>query len=219
MINMEINITHYTPYETVMRAIRFSHASLGRLDSKENKLGPNDKKLLYLVIEQGHHSVLEHFVYTFEVEGVSRAFLQEFVRHRHISLTVQSTRFALKKLLKTNALDDLLVVPCTDPEVPQRYFELYYRNITEQNLKQLEYIKSHIQELPNDVLKYLLPEAFKTAFVATTNARELGHLIELRHKENVLCEFRRFAIELFEKLYEIHPELWEMLRGWYKWDF
>jgi len=216
---MKINITHYTPYEVVMRAIRFSHASLERLDSSENSLGPNDRKLLYSVINKGHHSVLEHFVYTFEVEGVSRAFLQEFVRHRHVSLTVQSTRFTLKKILNSEDLDELLVAPCTDPDVPQRYFELYYRNITEENIKQLEYIKSHIQELPNDVLKYLLPEAFKTSFVATTNARELAHIIDLRHHPNVLCEFRRFVLELYQKLYDIHPELWEMIRGCYEWNF
>jgi len=49
-------------------------------------------------IKAGHESVLEHITLTYEVNNLSRACLQELARHRHISLSVESTRHTLKKI-------------------------------------------------------------------------------------------------------------------------
>lgn len=45
------------------------------------------------ILEQGHFSVLEHSSATFYLTGVSRSFLAEFTRHRHLSFSVRSQRF------------------------------------------------------------------------------------------------------------------------------
>lgn len=47
-----------------------------------------------------HKSVLEHLVYSFDIDGISRAVLQELARHRTASLTVKSTRYTMSKDLK-----------------------------------------------------------------------------------------------------------------------
>lgn len=48
-------------------------------------------------IKSGHESILEHITLTYEVNNLSRACLQELARHRHISLSVESTRHTLRK--------------------------------------------------------------------------------------------------------------------------
>lgn len=48
------------------------------------------------LIHMEHTSVLEHLVFTFEIE-CSRAALQQIARHRIASLSVQSTRYTLQK--------------------------------------------------------------------------------------------------------------------------
>ena len=47
-----------------------------------------------------HASTIEHLSYSFDIDGVSRACLQQLCRHRLASYTVQSTRYTLSKLLK-----------------------------------------------------------------------------------------------------------------------
>ena len=45
-----------------------------------------------------HASTIEHLVYSFDIDGISRAVLQELARHRIASYTVKSTRYTLKEL-------------------------------------------------------------------------------------------------------------------------
>ena len=51
-----------------------------------------DSALLHAV-GSGHTSVLEHAVFTFRVEGLSRAALAQLTRHRLASYDVQSQRY------------------------------------------------------------------------------------------------------------------------------
>ena len=45
-----------------------------------------------------HASTIEHLSYNFDIDGVSRALLQELARHRIASYSVKSTRYTLKEL-------------------------------------------------------------------------------------------------------------------------
>ena len=50
-------------------------------------------KVLSRIVGMGHHSVIEHAVFTFSVEGVSRALTHQLVRHRVASYSQQSQRY------------------------------------------------------------------------------------------------------------------------------
>ena len=50
-----------------------------------------------------HSSTVEHLSYSFDIDGISRACLQQLCRHRLASYTVQSTRYTLSKLLKNES--------------------------------------------------------------------------------------------------------------------
>lgn len=65
-------------------------------------IGPKDLALLDRVGNQYNHaSVLEHITFNFFIDGISRACLQEWSRHRHMSQSVESTRYTITKTLKT----------------------------------------------------------------------------------------------------------------------
>ena len=53
----------------------------------------NPAKMLASVVAMGHHSVIEHAVFTFSIEGVSRSLTHQLVRHRIASYSQQSQRY------------------------------------------------------------------------------------------------------------------------------
>ena len=140
-------------------------------------------EVLTRIIKENHGSVLEHINLTYSIQGLSRACLQELARHRLISLSVESTRFTLKKQLENEEWVETLA----DRIMPCERDLLYY-------LVRL----AKISDYGNDELKYYLPEFWPTNLVLTSNIRELRHIIDLRTAPNALREFRVLARSMFE---------------------
>ena len=139
---------------------------------------------LMRLVEQGHMSVFEHVNYTFSIKGVSRALLQELARHRHISLSVESTRWALKRIMASNPE---MVLP---KSIKRVYVDL-----------QMEWIRTFLKEgIPNDEMKYLIPECLPTNLVLTLNLRELIHIYRLRTSMRALKEFHDLMIDIAQCL-------------------
>jgi len=94
---MKIKLLHHTPLHIASTAIRKCWASEGKSDTVDGVLGEKDKELIERVGNKyKHSSTLEHINYTFDIDGISRACLQELARHRHASLSVKSTRYTLR---------------------------------------------------------------------------------------------------------------------------
>lgn len=108
---MNVTLLHNSPLEAVVKAIRKCYASEGKSDSGDiqrhlyykSELGSKDKALIQRIIKSEHTSTLEHLTFTFDVDGLSRAALQEWSRHRMMSQSVQSTRYVLQKDLKNES--------------------------------------------------------------------------------------------------------------------
>ena len=137
-----------------------------------------------------HESVMEHIVYTFDIDGISRLCLQELARHRIASLTVESTRYTLQHFLKDNYpdLQKYFVFPDFNSE---EELILYKANL----LNQVNAIKQFYSstDLNNNYIKYLLPESFRTSLVWTINARSLTNFFKLRLNKNAHPEIRHLA--------------------------
>jgi len=143
--------------------------------------GDDEAAYLKTLIQRGHESVLEHVVYVFEVQGLSRACLQQLARHRHISLSVKSTRWALDKH------GDYYTPPVFgDDFIGKEDFkadaESAIRNAREMMIS-----------YGNDVAKYLLPECVTTDLILTVNLRELRHIYKLRTGRTAMLEFQHLA--------------------------
>ena len=118
-------------------------------------------QVLARIIKAGHESILEHINLTYSIKGLSRACLQEVARHRHISLSVESTRHTLKKKFANMTTADL----------PHEYSEYLFARWCK--------LKDN-PNIPNDELKYYLPEFWPTNLILTSNVRELRHILKLR---------------------------------------
>ena len=151
------------------------HANTDKMNNEDYL--PSDT--LKNIIKAGHESVLEHINLTFKIEGLSRACLQELARHRHISLSVESTRHTLRK---------------------QTEYTPFFDNLTKEQwrfgMDFVRFADAH-PDMPNDELKYFIPEFWPTNLIITLNVREFRHILKLRTAPAALEEFRILARSMF----------------------
>jgi len=173
--------------------------------------GKRDKELIERVGNKyKHSSTLEHLVYTFNIKGISRALLQELARHRIASLTVKSTRYTIKELKNEksflinseNSLDDSY-------KRASKYIRFTENKDVNRNIMlDLENLRSLVATgVSNDIVKYLLPEAYLTELVWTINARSLQNFLNLRTDKSALPEIQTLAHKVYEALPDEHKYL------------
>ena len=151
-------------------------------------------KMLRHVIGMGHHSVIEHAVFTFSVEGVSRALTHQLVRHRLASFSQQSQRYV-------RLSEPTYVVPETvkrDPEAMKVYEE------TMDGIWD-SYSKLIGMGIPAEDARYVLPNGCTTNITITMNARELLHFFSMRCCNRAQWEIREMADEMLRLCKEVSP--------------
>jgi thymidylate synthase (FAD) len=200
---MKVGLLHNSLLELAIIGARTCYNSLDKSDC----MGEKDKALLRRLISSGHHSVIEHIVYTFSIKGISRALLQELARHRIASYSVKSTRYTLKELKNERFFTDNFKVK---HDVLEKYC-VYQEGFIGLNLAHmLEHIIQLLKDgFSNDQVKYLLPEAFKTELVMTINARSLRNLLHLRIDKRALKEFQELSKAIVDSLPKDHLILFE----------
>lgn len=200
---MKITLNHYTPLLICADAIRTCWQSFDKSDEG----GEKDRELIDRVGNKFKHaSTLEHLVYNFYIEGVSRALLQELARHRVASLSVKSTRYTLKELKAEE------IFTCKDVERASKYLVLTgVTMVDEMSIKALENLRLVLIEgISNDKAKYCLPESYKTELTWTINARSLQNFLTLRSDKSALWEIQNLAHALYDTLPEEHKYLFSV---------
>lgn len=164
-------------------------------------------EVLGRIIRAGHESILEHITLTYSVKGLSRACLQELSRHRHISLSVESTRHTLKEQLAGDweRLNSTLV----GKKVPMITFDGRKWDFPALFIGLLWKVTEKYPDIDNDELKYYMPEFWPTNLILTSNIRELRHILTLRTNPSALNEFRVLAYSLYEAVPEKYRYLLE----------
>jgi len=199
---MIVTLNHHTPLVICSDAIRTCWQSFDKSDNG----GEKDRELIDRVGNKFKHaSTLEHLVYSFYIEGVSRALLQELARHRMASLSVKSTRYTLKELKNEEPFS------VEDKERASKYLVMTDVNmVDEMSIKALENIRLVLKDgISNDKAKYCLPESYKTELTWSINARSLQNFISLRSDKAALWEIRELANALFQTLPEDHKYLFK----------
>jgi thymidylate synthase (FAD) len=202
---MIVELLNYTPLCVAVKAIRTCWQS----QDKSDNMGEKDISLIERVANKFKHaSTIEHLNYTFDIDGVSRALLQELARHRIASYSVKSTRYTLKELKNTELLNKYnefdketmskFVVFTDDSKVDTAIA------ISLMNLQEII-----IDGTSNDIAKYCIPEAYKTSLVWTINARSLQNFLALRSSKDALWEIRELALEVYKQLPEDHKFLFK----------
>lgn len=198
---MNIELVSFTPApESVCNLGAEVCVSVDRPDLKEE-----GHKSLYHAIASGHESVLEHAVFTFAIEGISRACSHQLVRHRMASYSQQSQRYVkmdgfeyvVPDSFKGIAIDEVWgwTAHNTFSSIMDDIHNFY-------NLL----IKAGV---PEEDARYILPNACKTNIVVTMNARELRHFFSLRLCERAQWEIRQVAEMMLALVREVAPTLFE----------
>lgn len=146
----------------------------------------NGYRSLQHSLASGHESVLEHAVFTFRVEGISRVTLAQLTRHRLASFSVQSQRYV--KLENPE-----LVIPdsirnstfAAEAESTMHYVMNLYQRMVEAGI-------------PAEDARYVTPQATTTNLIMTMNARELRHFFSLRCCNRAQWEIRKLADEMLK---------------------
>jgi len=198
----KVTLKSYTDLQVCSDAIRTCWDSFDNSDGG----GTKDKALIDRVGNKFKHgSTLEHLNYTFFIDGISRAVLQELARHRIASLSVKSTRYTLKEL-KTKDLSN------THGNSILREFIVFTGNdfVDSASITALRNVKRILLEgASNDVVKYCLPEAYKTSLTWTINARSLQNFLQLRTNKSALKEIQLLAHSVYDVIPSDHKYIFE----------
>lgn len=201
---MKVKLLNYTPLEVADIAICKCYGNEPHSDSEKVKARINR-----VANVSKHASTIEHLYYNFDIDGISRACLQEVARHRVASYTVKSSRYTLSELKKENNFKIFR-------EKAEKYVVLTKNEcIDEAIIEALENLRFCLvdidgeEKIPNDIAKYCMPEAYKTSLVMSINARSLQNFLELRTSKHALKEIQDLAKALFEAIPNEHKFLFE----------
>ncbi len=197
---IKVKLIAYTPEpERVIAAAGRSCYSKEPTDILMETMSENDrKKLIPTLVKMGHHSVIEHAVFTFAISGVSRVTTHQLVRHRIASYSQKSQRYVKEKNFD-------YVEP---PKIQKN--EEAHRIFTEA-MKYLSdaYAKLVKLGIPKEDARYLLPNATQSHITVTMNARELLHFINLRMAPSAQWEIRILARLMLEEVRKVAPTVFE----------
>jgi thymidylate synthase (FAD) len=193
------------PERTVAAAAKLCYA--GDTDNLLEKAGADAAEFVGRLREMGHMSPVEHAVFTFYIEGVSRAMTHQLVRHRLASYSQRSQRYV--------AHDEFdFVVP---PQVEGKEVDAngkkvdaadFYREtmaIIADRYGRLNDALGRKGESSNEDARYVLPNACETKIFMTMNARQLLHFFEERLCRRAQWEIRAVAGQMLELAKEACP--------------
>ena len=158
------------------------------------------EKIVDHCFESGHESILEHVVFTFGIEGVSRALTHQLVRHRIMSPTQRSQRYVKEDRFGYVTPDSIW----RNDELRRKYQRL----MTD---IQGIYNEAISQGVPAEDARYVLPNATSSKIVCTFNLRSLINFMRLRLCMTAQWEIRQLAEAMAFEIEESYPELAKFL--------
>lgn len=159
-------------------------------------------KFIMGIVRSGHESVIEHVVFTFRIEGVSRACTHQLVRHRIASYSQRSQRY-----VDEGEFD--YVVPPSIQESEEARKE--FKETMDFLIGKYEQLKG--MGVTKEDARFVLPNACTTTIVMTINARSLRNFFKVRLEKHAQWEIRQLAQEMFDLVNEVAPPLFEDLQS------
>lgn len=155
------------------------------------------ERLVRKILSNKHMGVLEHPVFTFGVEGVSRDFSHQMVRHRNTSYDQQSLHYTL-------APDGFEMAMPANLGIVQRELWEKARGLSWQVYKGLV-----AAGFPREEARHILPGGIETKLIMTANLRQWMRFVELRACPVNCQEILVVAMKVKNYLVEAMPYLAE----------
>lgn len=151
--------------------------------------------------QQGHWSIAEHATATLYFTGVSRAFLTELTRHRHLSFSVESQRFI-------NANDANIVMPPAVRRLDEEQQNMFLVR-AEDGIQDYRNTQDALDHLPkkkrNEAARAVLPNCIETRMVVTGNLRAWHEVIQRRTQPDADAEIQQVMRLAAQELHTVSP--------------
>lgn len=222
---MKVTIIQHTPEpeKLVASAAKLCYSSVGVENIMDGLDSEKIDKFLNMLMDLGHESPIEHVVFTFGVEGVSRVLTHQLVRHRvGCSYSQQSQRYVKLDQFEYIIPPEIEKVPAAKEkfikamEADQRAYnelaellmeEHYSRYLDEgKNEKQA---RSMAEKTAIEDARYVFPNACETKIVFTMSARALMNFFRHRCCNRAQWEIRTMAEEMLRQLKAVAPTLFK----------
>lgn len=161
--------------------------------SQANPAGRTSEQYLANILQQGHGSVLEHGMFSYLIEGVSRALTHELIRHRVGTAVSQlSQRYV-------DAADTNFVIPPAMREQPEirAWYESACRRAVDTYADLVEDLGAALPEAKRkqvrEAARAVLPNGTETKLIWSCNLRELRHVLLLRGSSHADAEIQELA--------------------------
>lgn len=189
---IDVKLLRFTPdaLNLIIHAARTCYQSFEKSDAG----GPNDIKMIRRAIEDGHHSVLEHATFSFEIYG-SRWMQQQLTRHRIMSPSIESMRY-VDGVNANNQMARRFVEPLSIRENEllhdgKRAADIYWRTLIRSVEAYRELVD--VYKVPKEDARYVIPGSYCSSGVYTANLREWRHVVYERTCRVAQWELRHIA--------------------------
>jgi thymidylate synthase (FAD) len=159
-----------------------------------------------------HFSIIEHSTISFFIDGVSRSFSHEVVRHRHLSPSQLSQRFVAPEELT-------FVVPRRYKDSPGKIEQLkdgfayatwIYKELLKEETPDMSFLeKKRIREAAREIL----PNATETKAVFTGNFRAWAEMIHKRADTPADLQIQEVAVKVNNHLANIAPHIFDRIES------
>ncbi|MDA4129325.1 MAG: FAD-dependent thymidylate synthase [Thaumarchaeota archaeon] len=188
------------PEVTVALAMRrcYSAKPIEELEAELASRPGYEKDLIAKALRDKTFDVIEHAVFMFEIEGISRVCSHQLVRHRIASYDQESQRFsAVEK-------EDFITPPSiqVNPDALKVYEDFLKASVAAfKKLKELE--------VPKEDARFILPQSIGTKLVITANARSLMHFFWQRTATQAQWEIRELAELMIKECKAVAPSIFK----------
>ena len=183
---------------------------------KPNPATATNEGYLRHILEVGHLAVLEHGTVSMYVSGISRSLSQELTRHRHLSYSQLSQRYAPED-------GGTVVEPAViaeDPDLHEKFLAATDAALTAYR-ELLDGLEKKFADVPNATLRRkqarqaarsVLPAATETRMVVTGNYRAWRHFTAMRASEHADVEIRQLALACLRELQRVAGHVFQDFR-------
>lgn len=200
---LNVTLLNHTlnPIQTIASAARLCMFNKNISELKDVITDEYAQELTKKLIDMGHDSPTEHVIFTFGIEGISRACSHQLVRHRIASYSQQSQRYVNEK-------DFDFVVP---PEISNNDSakKIFFDQMTVLNDIYKKLVELGIKK---EDARFILPNACETKIICTFNIRSLKNFFKLRLDKHAQWEIREMATKMFDLVYAECPILFEDIK-------
>lgn len=150
----------------------------------------SDKKIITMLIKNGHEAMLEHFNITVKFTNSLHAY-KDLTRHRHASFAIESTRWC--NYTNDKFGNELTFVKPYGLEEGTELYGLW----KEQCLAcEKSYLEMKVKGATNDQASDVLNQSLKADVVMTCNLREWRYILKLRTNKDVYPNIRYMLQDL-----------------------